>query len=141
MLCLFFLSSRRRYSSCALVTGVQTCALPIQRLRCGPVLEGRPADRVVGRLAGQDALEERALAAGQLVVDAVLERELGTVLVPRPTAVHAAAEELEGHPVHVRVDIAANLLVRRPALLRGALHVDLDLGERRTPVRPPDWRS
>src|SRR3546814_4986516 len=29
MLCLFFFSSRRRHTSCALVTGVQTCALPI----------------------------------------------------------------------------------------------------------------
>src|SRR3546814_3738002 len=27
--CLFFLSSRRRHTRCALVTGVQTCALPI----------------------------------------------------------------------------------------------------------------
>src|SRR3546814_3125274 len=29
MLCLFFFSSRRRHTICALVTGVQTCALPI----------------------------------------------------------------------------------------------------------------
>src|SRR3546814_5064121 len=29
MLCIFFFSSRRRHTSCALVTGVQTCALPI----------------------------------------------------------------------------------------------------------------
>src|SRR3546814_4528079 len=29
---LFFLSSRRRHTRCALVTGVQTCALPIYRL-------------------------------------------------------------------------------------------------------------
>src|SRR3546814_9840578 len=28
-LCCFFFSSRRRHTSCALVTGVQTCALPI----------------------------------------------------------------------------------------------------------------
>src|SRR3546814_5886335 len=28
---LFFFSSRRRHTSCALVTGVQTCALPIYR--------------------------------------------------------------------------------------------------------------
>src|SRR3546814_1731863 len=28
-LCFFFFSSRRRHTSCALVTGVQTCALPI----------------------------------------------------------------------------------------------------------------
>src|SRR3546814_9037035 len=30
--CLFFFSSRRRHTRCALVTGVQTCALPIDTL-------------------------------------------------------------------------------------------------------------
>src|SRR3546814_19949601 len=30
---LFFFSSRRRHTRCALVTGVQTCALPISRLK------------------------------------------------------------------------------------------------------------
>src|SRR3546814_3006517 len=30
---IFFFSSRRRHTSCALVTGVQTCALPIGRRR------------------------------------------------------------------------------------------------------------
>src|SRR3546814_4144797 len=30
---LFFFSSRRRHTRCALVTGVQTCALPISALR------------------------------------------------------------------------------------------------------------
>src|SRR3546814_3664050 len=29
MVCMFFFSSRRRHTRCALVTGVQTCALPI----------------------------------------------------------------------------------------------------------------
>src|SRR3546814_7898265 len=29
----FFFSSRRRHTRCALVTGVQTCALPISRLK------------------------------------------------------------------------------------------------------------
>src|SRR3546814_6613899 len=29
ILCVFFFSSRRRHTICALVTGVQTCALPI----------------------------------------------------------------------------------------------------------------
>src|SRR3546814_3558417 len=29
MCCIFFFSSRRRHTECALVTGVQTCALPI----------------------------------------------------------------------------------------------------------------
>src|SRR3546814_5097861 len=31
--CIFFFSSRRRHTRCALVTGVQTCALPICRDR------------------------------------------------------------------------------------------------------------
>src|SRR3546814_17579880 len=36
MFCDFFFSSRRRHTRCALVTGVQTCALPI----CGDVEVG-----------------------------------------------------------------------------------------------------
>src|SRR3546814_10627259 len=32
VLLLFFFSSRRRHTRCALVTGVQTCALPICRI-------------------------------------------------------------------------------------------------------------
>src|SRR3546814_5752882 len=31
-LCFFFFSSRRRHTRCALVTGVQTCALPISEV-------------------------------------------------------------------------------------------------------------
>src|SRR3546814_9848104 len=33
VLYIFFFSSRRRHTRCALVTGVQTCALPISRYR------------------------------------------------------------------------------------------------------------
>src|SRR3546814_14425589 len=33
LLVMFFFSSRRRHTRCALVTGVQTCALPISRCR------------------------------------------------------------------------------------------------------------
>src|SRR3546814_11393840 len=32
LMCVFFFSSRRRHTRCALVTGVQTCALPIYPL-------------------------------------------------------------------------------------------------------------
>src|SRR3546814_1641701 len=32
----FFFSSRRRHTMCALVTGVQTCALPISAALCDP---------------------------------------------------------------------------------------------------------
>src|SRR3546814_276425 len=51
---IFFLSSRRRHTSCALVTGVQTCALPISG----------PLDRVH---QAEDVAEQR------LVVRVLLE--------------------------------------------------------------------
>src|SRR3546814_7609312 len=35
---MFFFSSRRRHTRCALVTGVQTCALPISDARDGPAV-------------------------------------------------------------------------------------------------------
>src|SRR3546814_7786186 len=41
----FFFSSRRRHTRCALVTGVQTCALPI----CLPVARAAPARAVLAR--------------------------------------------------------------------------------------------
>src|SRR3546814_13538255 len=40
---LFFLSSRRRHTRCALVTGVQTCALPISSLRASSPASSRTA--------------------------------------------------------------------------------------------------
>src|SRR3546814_6109249 len=43
----FFFSSRRRHTICALVTGVQTCALPIWQLR----LEGMLAPAAGGLVA------------------------------------------------------------------------------------------
>src|SRR3546814_3982779 len=57
---MFFFSSRRRHTRCALVTGVQTCALPIY----GTPRPGQhgleivhPSYRVMGE--GDDALDER----------------------------------------------------------------------------------
>src|SRR3546814_2345994 len=46
----FFCSSRRRHTRCALVTGVQTCALPISKVHGGPV---RNADRVLTQQAAR----------------------------------------------------------------------------------------
>src|SRR3546814_8552800 len=50
--CCFFFSSRRRHTRCALVTGVQTCALPI----CGDVA------RDITALKDQQAALERHVA-------------------------------------------------------------------------------
>src|SRR3546814_5476689 len=52
MLCLlcFFFSSRRRHTRCALVTGIQTCALPICGcfLGLGPAISRRPVAIRIG---------------------------------------------------------------------------------------------
>src|SRR3546814_13048261 len=50
--CVFFFSSRRRHTRCALVTGVQTCALPICN-EGGVILKARIAVR---KGAPRDAL-------------------------------------------------------------------------------------
>src|SRR3546814_5491028 len=40
----FFFSSRRRHTRCALVTGVQTCALPILPRDMGRTMRSLPSD-------------------------------------------------------------------------------------------------
>src|SRR3546814_6901299 len=56
-MCFFFFSSRRRHTICALVTGVQTCALPIYTLSFEDALKRLEA--IVHRLeAGEAGLEE-----------------------------------------------------------------------------------
>src|SRR3546814_18990923 len=61
MLMIFFFSSRRRHTRCALVTGVQTCALPIlvndgdrpgPARRCAANLDGEACDHEAGRGQG-----------------------------------------------------------------------------------------
>ena len=59
------------------------------------------------------------------VVGAVDEGVRRPEPVPRLAAVHVAAEELEGHPVGVGVDVPADLLVRRDAGVRTAADPDL----------------
>src|SRR3546814_8886578 len=46
VLVLVFFSSRRRHTRCALVTGVQTCALPILSSRDGSLSETALADYI-----------------------------------------------------------------------------------------------
>src|SRR3546814_9886659 len=72
---MFFFSSRRRHTRCALVTGVQTCALPIYRL----------APRQLKREAIQK-LNERLYATAQkarnhpFIIGAVLSGTVGLLL-------------------------------------------------------------
>src|SRR3546814_4704619 len=63
LFCLFFFSSRRRHTRCALVTGVQTCALPISEAEL--------------QAAGKPETAEAELRARGLVYDGVLEAPKG----------------------------------------------------------------
>src|SRR3546814_1562049 len=64
-LCFFFFSSRRRHTRCALVTGVQTCALPISdiaimlaRPRAGPLVTRKLTDYALGLYAARTYCSE-----------------------------------------------------------------------------------
>src|SRR3546814_6024478 len=84
--CMFFFPSRWRHPSCALVTGVQTCALPMLR-----ALDVVDAHREVARLRGLPP-EKIAPRAREPVIEPV------RITPPPPTSsaaevVHAAPAE------------------------------------------------
>src|SRR3546814_5246097 len=58
----FFFSSRRRHTRCALVTGVQTCALPISRRR--KLRRGEPYRQIAARSEGGAGFGERRKGRG-----------------------------------------------------------------------------
>src|SRR3546814_10898863 len=67
----FFFSSRRRHTRCALVTGVQTCALPISSQSCDL---GKDVPHPVRALFAAADLVERAAVNLLLRGDEALER-------------------------------------------------------------------
>src|SRR3546814_4720762 len=98
VLCFFFFSSRRRHTRCALVTGVQTCALPISSAGGHGIL------RAVARSAYQPADGKRLGA-----VRADLDRHL----IGRTT--DAAAADLDA-----RLNIVERLVEHLDRLALGA---------------------
>src|SRR3546814_1473561 len=72
----FFFSSRRRHTRCALVTGVQTCALPISKAFTCQLA-------VLAALAAHLALRKGKLSAAE-------ERDIVRHLIEAPAALNAA---------------------------------------------------
>src|SRR3546814_2354929 len=69
----FFFSSRRRHTRCALVTGVQTCALPILMMQMvGSFAEFAPALRLIDP-AQRAAIRDMGVALAAAAID---ERQL-----------------------------------------------------------------
>src|SRR3546814_135401 len=119
----FFFSSRRRHTRCALVTGVQTCALPIFD---GPTLTAR-------RTAAASALASRHLAredAARLVM-------VGTgTLAPQLIAAHAAVRPIREVQIWGRSAGKARDLAKRssrPGLAVAATE-DLEAAVRRADI-------
>src|SRR3546814_7214763 len=85
--CIFFFSSRRRHTRCALVTGVQTCALPISLLLLVAV-EG---------LSYEQAARVQDIPVGTVMSRLTRARErLRNLMDGQPP--HAS----DGRPVHLR---------------------------------------
>src|SRR3546814_15848444 len=83
----FFFSSRRRHTRCALVTGVQTCALPIyEQLRTPPqAVRGRYPERRHDVLYRDACQRQRAVNRVHILraVPAVAVRESEATLTPQ----------------------------------------------------------
>src|SRR3546814_5498327 len=91
---LFFFSSRRRHTRCALVTGVQTCALPISRVDWIGNTSFSLSHRMTAR-TGPEAGERLAAEAATVLVayDYATERP---IRVPDPWRVARSEERRVG---------------------------------------------
>src|SRR3546814_6228213 len=98
-ICFFFFSSRRRHTRCALVTGVQTCALPISdggqliRVGVGDIRIARRSTRGVRIFNVSDG--ERVVSVTRLAEDA----EAPEAEAPEAEAPEAEAGTGETGPV------------------------------------------
>src|SRR3546814_2637788 len=87
----FFFSSRRRHTRCALVTGVQTCALPIYRLGDAILSTGLLDELHRQRPKARFTVVCGPVAAGVFTAAPNLERLI--VMRKKPWARHWRSEE------------------------------------------------
>src|SRR3546814_15114194 len=101
----FFFSIRRRHTRCALVTGVQTCALPILLVATnGKVVRFRQAAvRIMSRIAR--GVRGMKLAAGEKIIALIVPEE-GGQLLDRKSVV-------EGKSVSVREDLGGRRIIKK----------------------------
>src|SRR3546814_2337853 len=102
----FFFSSRRRHTRCALVTGVQTCALPIS----DDVRAAATADPAVGRLFTDHMVSIR-YSEGRGWHDAQVMPRGPLSLDPATAVLHYAQEIFEGLKAY-RLDDGSMALFR-----------------------------
>src|SRR3546814_12840941 len=101
---MFFFSSRRRHTSCALVTGVQTCALPICRFLTHPVFNRYHAEtemlRYLRRLQAKDiALDRSMIPLGSCTMKLNATTEMQAITWPEFAEIHpfAPLDQVQGY--------------------------------------------
>src|SRR3546814_4450908 len=90
--CFFFFSSRRRHTRCALVTGVQTCALPILLREVASKQNDKVGDgTTTATVLAQSIVREgsKAVAAGMNPMDLKRGIDLAVGAVVQDLAAHA----------------------------------------------------
>src|SRR3546814_6501174 len=89
----FCFSSRRRHTSCALVTGVQTCALPIFLGSRSPEARTAAKLRLIDQLSRLESMDRDALTGMDLVnLDAIRATLAGRAALTRQFAYGAATD-------------------------------------------------
>src|SRR3546814_6353054 len=104
----FFFSSRRRHTRCALVTGVQTCALPISFVRTAAGMDFR----------GIDVFQPDPESGGQIfdriAIDDAPIRGIPRGEVSRPGDRKSV---VSGTSVSVRVDLGGSRYIKKKKLI------------------------
>src|SRR3546814_14164128 len=109
----FFFSSRRRHTRCALVTGVQTCALPIWTIVKAPM-----APRIA-KSRGGDAASWPLRDGGRRSLETYMNAQ-------RQAAAVAAAIDrksvVSGKRVSVRVDLGGRRIIKKKNIVHISQH-------------------
>src|SRR3546814_12879857 len=116
ILVLFFFSSRRRHTRCALVTGVQTCALPISQARKAHSRIPAPRDLYGAQRKNSMGVNlANDLDLNQLArdINAAVKPWRATPLVPGATSSGDRKSVVEGKSVSVRVDLGGRRIIKK----------------------------
>src|SRR3546814_13480942 len=92
--CVFFCSSRRRHTRCALVTGVQTCALPILPLlsACDAINDAPAVRKILSMGEEMNRASQRALIDRNALAREFSRADLSPYFRPNGTRLPAGAD-------------------------------------------------
>src|SRR3546814_15107071 len=104
---MFFFSSRRRHTRCALVTGVQTCALPI--LLAG---RSRPQRSQSGRISSMYLFPNIEIEDFKAAASRTASQIISTTRSTCPAS-SRSEERRVGKSVSVRVDLGGRRIIKK----------------------------